>query len=220
MRGFGFNEPGDAEVLAAGYNTGKEYGAVAVGRHANFLQWGYAAEPSNMSEDGQKFFLNCIAYISGFDGKTPLIRPKANHRTKPIWFASLIGKVKQPGFFDSIFPTELMDKYRDDPDALVKFYRDNFEFIYKDGVFRIDKEVKSLGLASNRRDATLKKLIELSAVPTGSETVQKLLKRYTRQTFTDPAQWRNWYQTNKDRIYFSDVAGYKFLVVPEEYWKK
>jgi hypothetical protein len=220
VRGYGFNEPGDAEVLAAGYNTGKEYGAVAVGRHANFLQWGYAAGPSNMTDSARKLFINCIVYISAFDGKTPVVRPKSNHRTNAVWYASLIDKVKQQGFFDSTFPPELMDKYRNDPEGFVKFHWDNFEFIYKDDVFRIDTELKSLGFASNRRAATLEKLIELSADPARSDTMQKFLRRYTRQTFTDPGRWRNWFVTNKDRIYFSDVGGYKFLVVPEEYWKK
>jgi len=45
-RSWGFNDSPDAEALAAGYNTGKENGAVAVGRHGNFLQWGFSAPPS------------------------------------------------------------------------------------------------------------------------------------------------------------------------------
>ena len=64
----------DAEVLAAGYNLGKMNGAVAVGRHGNFLQWGFSAPPSQMTEAGRKFFLNCICYIVQFDGKSPRTR--------------------------------------------------------------------------------------------------------------------------------------------------
>ncbi len=61
----------DAEILCIGYNTGKMNGAVAVGRHGNFLQWGFSAPPSKMTDAGRKFFLNSICYIAKFDGKTP-----------------------------------------------------------------------------------------------------------------------------------------------------
>ncbi len=64
-------EAPDAEVLVAGYNLGKMNGAVAVGRHGNFLQWGFSAPPSKMTEAGKAFFLNAICYIAKFDGKTP-----------------------------------------------------------------------------------------------------------------------------------------------------
>jgi len=64
----------DAEVLAAGYNVGKMNGAVAVGRDGNFLQWGFSAPPSQMTEAGRTFFLNCICYIVRFEGKPP--RPR------------------------------------------------------------------------------------------------------------------------------------------------
>ncbi len=61
----------DAEVFVEGYNTGKMDGAVAVGRHGNFLQWGFSAPPSKMTEAGRAFFLNSISYIARFNGKTP-----------------------------------------------------------------------------------------------------------------------------------------------------
>ncbi len=31
---------------------------------------------------------------------------------------------------------------------------------------------------------------------------------------------RNWFEQNKDRVYFTDVGGYKFLVVPQGYLDK
>ncbi len=65
------NQVPTAEVLAFGYNTGKMNGAVAVGRDGNFLQWGFSAPPSKMSEAGRKFFLNSICYISKFGKQKP-----------------------------------------------------------------------------------------------------------------------------------------------------
>ena len=58
------------EILTPGVNTGKMSGAVAVGRHANFLQWGFSAPPAKMTPAGRSFFLNCVVYIAKFNGKS------------------------------------------------------------------------------------------------------------------------------------------------------
>ena len=73
-RGSGYVNSPDAEVLAQGYNTGKQYGDVGIGRDASFLQWGYSSPPSAMTDAGRALFLNCICYIRAFDGKLPLAR--------------------------------------------------------------------------------------------------------------------------------------------------
>ena len=67
--GKGFEDNSRAEVLALGYNTGKYYGAVGIGRDGNFLQWGYHGEPSQMTEAGKTLFINCISYISKYKVK-------------------------------------------------------------------------------------------------------------------------------------------------------
>ena len=217
-RGFGFHDPPDAELLAAGFNTGKEYGAMGIGRHANFLQWGYGGAPSQMTEAAQKLFVNCIVYISTFDGKRPVIRPKSRHRTNPVWYASLIGKAREEGFFDSTFSRAWMEEYAGNSRGLVKYMWDNFELLYADEVFRIDEEIKSLGFRSNRSMSTIEKLIAMRSEAEHADIVQKLLVRYTEQKFTTPPEWRQWYDANKGRIYFSDIAGYKFVVVPKGYF--
>ena len=62
----GFEDDDDTEIIALGYNVGKYYGAVGIGRDGNFLQWGYHAPPSQMTDAGKKLFVNCIKYISKF----------------------------------------------------------------------------------------------------------------------------------------------------------
>lgn len=71
-----FKNSPEAEALVVGYNTFKMNGAVAVGRHGNFLQWGFSASPSKMTDAGRKFFLNCVCYIKKSDGKAPVSRSK------------------------------------------------------------------------------------------------------------------------------------------------
>ena len=60
---YGIDKNPQAEILAPGLNTSKEYGAVGVGRYGHFLFWGYSASPSQMTDAGKKFFLNSICYI-------------------------------------------------------------------------------------------------------------------------------------------------------------
>ncbi len=70
-------KPGDsdeAEAILLGFAPGKHYESVGIGRHGNFLQWGYAAAPSQMTEAGRNLFVNCIYYIRQFDGKAPTTR--------------------------------------------------------------------------------------------------------------------------------------------------
>jgi hypothetical protein len=44
---------------------------------------------------------------------------------------------------------------------------------------------------------------------------RKALGRYTRESFETPEEWQTWFTKNRDRIFFTDVGGYKFLVNPE-----
>jgi len=68
--GWPFKSSAETEAFVVGYNNGKMYGAVAVGRHRNFLQWGFSAPPSNMTDAGQMLFLNCVHYIASINIKT------------------------------------------------------------------------------------------------------------------------------------------------------
>ncbi len=218
-RSYGFEDSPDAEVIALGFNRGKEYGAVGISRHAHILQWGYFDPPSQMTEAGQRLFLNCICYIHRFDGIKPLIRRNSSHRLNAIRLALLINRITDKNFFSSSFGSELMEKYEGDPKGLANYYRENLEWIYRDRTYQVDADLKELGLQSNRTVETLGKLIELLDDPARSETASRLLERYTDQyrISNSVEQWRTWFAENKERIFFSDVGGYKFFVMPEGY---
>lgn len=214
---WGYEDSPDAEILTAGYNDGKENGAVGVGRHGNFLQWGFGAPPSKMTEAGAAFFLNCIVYISQFDGKAPLIHTESGSRFDSVRLAMLAGRIRDKDFVTSTFPSDIYEKYGKDPKSLMKFYQDNYEYIYRDGQYRIDEELKTLGIASNRTTETLERLISLLGDKEKSGNAAHLLKRYTTESFRSPAEWRDWLAKSRNRIYFSDVGGYKFRVIPPGY---
>lgn len=216
-RAYGFEDSPDAEVIALGLNHGKEYGAVGIGRHGNVLQWGYGDPPSKMTEAGRKLFLNCICYIHQFDGRRPLVHQASSHRLNAVRLALLIDQIDDKSFFSSTFIPEQMEKYKGNAKGLADFYRQNIELVRRDKTFVVDAELQALGLSSNRTVETLGRLIELLGEPQHADAARTLLTRYTNESFPSPQQWRQWFDGNKDKLYFSDVGGYKFFAVPDGY---
>ncbi len=214
-RSHGFGDSPDAEILAVGFNFGKAYGDVGIGRHGNFLQWGYCDPPSKMTAAGRALFLNCIHYIHRFDGKAPLVRRQGTDRFSAVRLAPIGDRLredaeKHPGLIPSI-GVDILKKYAGDPGGLARYFRDNIEWVYYDKGLRVDEDLRSLGIASNRKVETLERLFELLNDQTHAATARRLLDRYTdgHTTFD--------FQNGRDRIYFTDVGGYKFMVVPEGY---
>jgi len=156
-RSYGFTDSPDSEVLAVGFNDGKEYGAVGIGRQGNFLQWGYSAPPTQMTEAGRNLFINCVHYIRLFDGKMPLVHIRSTDRLSAPRLAGIINRIldDRKEFFLSQFPQELYERFNSDPNGLTRYYRTNLEWVYRDKVFRVDEELKALGMESNRTVQTL-----------------------------------------------------------------
>jgi len=77
-RGNRFTESPDAEMISSGVCQ-KDVGAVALGRHGNFFLWGFGASPADMTEEAKKVFVNAVAYMKQFNGRTPIAR-KYNDR--------------------------------------------------------------------------------------------------------------------------------------------
>lgn len=76
-RPWGYLDSPDCEFISSGV-CAKTIDAVAIGRHANFLTWGFVGSPKYMTEEAKVVFANAVAYISKFRG-TPLVR-KYNER--------------------------------------------------------------------------------------------------------------------------------------------
>nr|WP_315242268.1 hypothetical protein [uncultured Flavobacterium sp.] len=72
-RGDGFTDSPDAEYISSGVNT-KDVGAVAIGRHGNFLLWGFSASPDYMTDEAKQVFANAVVYIKQFKGQKPIAR--------------------------------------------------------------------------------------------------------------------------------------------------
>lgn len=65
--GYGFDNGIDAEQISNG-KCAKGVEATAIGRHANFFHWGFAAAPEYMTESAKLTLINSIHYIAQFKG--------------------------------------------------------------------------------------------------------------------------------------------------------
>ena len=214
---YGFEDSPDAEILAPAFNTSKECGAAAVSRHGNFLQWGFSASPSQLTDAGRAFLLNSICYIHEFDGVAPLVYLVSSHRMNTIWLGAQIKKNTDATSFSNVFDADLMMRFQDDPKGLVQYFKKDYELIYRDNGFKVDQELKALGIPSNRRLSTLDRLVTLLKDEKQAPLARKLLARYTDQKFEKAEGWEGWLAANRARIYFTDTGGYKFLVAPADY---
>ena len=210
--------PGEAEVILLGFAPGKAYDSVGIGRHGNFMQWGWSAPPSKMTEAGRRLFANCVSYMAGFSGKPFLRIPQVSSPRQNI--TSLFGYMaddpsRAASYRPRFFPPDVLEKFPDDLEALREHYRKNVELIRVEGnKYHIDDRFAPLGLTSNRSVSELGKLIDMLAEPGKAKAARELLLHYTQESFTAPAEWKAWYEANQDRLFFSDRGGYKFYLRP------
>src|SRR5262245_58337623 len=68
---YGFEDSPDAEWISSGENS-KGPRAMTIGRQGNFFLWGFAGDPTQMTESARRVFVNAIVYMKGFDGQSPI----------------------------------------------------------------------------------------------------------------------------------------------------
>ena len=210
---YGFADSPDAEVISSGLNS-KGPESVALGRHGNFFLWGFAAAPADMTPEGRKCFLNAVCYIHKFDGRRPSVLKTASGREWALVYAGYLKSITDEDFLKQLFPQELRDRFGKDPDKYRQYYQENLEYLIpaKSG-YAVDEDVKGLGL-SNRRVELLDRCVGLLEKGEQQELALRVLKRYTDEKFAEPKEWRAWLDRNRERLFFTDTGGYKFLVAP------
>jgi len=241
---YGFADSPDTELISSGLNM-KSPKAVAIGRQGNFLLWGFYAQPADLTPEARKCFVNAVCYIKKFDGKKPLVR-KDRGRLSRDWVTVLAHRYRYDADLKRFLasqPEELrsksaeqhriiMEGYRkllsqglredlgNDPERYVAYYRENLEFLRQtegqELSFTVDEDAKSLGL-SNRKIELLDKCTKMLEQGDRPDLALRLLKRYTTESFTEAGQWRKWLGDARERLFFSDIGGYKFLVRPDHY---
>jgi len=116
------------------------------------------------------------------------------------------------------FPEELRRAFGNDPERYINYYRDNLEFLCPSRgpgfPLALDEDVKGFGL-SNRKVELLDRCISMLEHVDQPDRALRVLKRYTTEDFADAKDWRTWLEAHRDRLFFTDVGGFKFMIAPE-----
>ncbi len=211
---YGFDDSPDAEAIASGLNS-KGPNSVTIGRHGNFFLWGFSAQPSDMTPEARKCFVNSICYIRKFDGQKPLVHKTRQSRQWAFVYAGNLKTIQDEKFIKGLFPESLRKHFGTDAAKYTAYYRENLEYLRSsyDGKIAVDEDVKGLGL-SNRKAELLDRCIAMLEKGEQADLALGILHRYTNETYKDAKDWRNWLERNRSRLFFTDVGGFKFLVAP------
>ncbi|MBQ3521637.1 MAG: hypothetical protein IJA38_02280 [Bacteroidales bacterium] len=126
----------------------------------------------------------------------------------------------QPQPFEKYLEKYMQDAFKifgTDYKAYHKYMYKNEPYLYGAAMFYkfiVDEDARKWGIA-NSDIRILDKAISVLEKGKNKEEcdrAKRILDRYTLCTFTDPAQWRNWFETYKDKIFFTEAGGYLFLV--------
>ncbi|MDR6782189.1 hypothetical protein ABIE26_001322 [Pedobacter africanus] len=109
---------------------------------------------------------------------------------------------------------ELFNKFSTNSAAYLKYYDENKDYFYSEDasyVITVDEDVKSLGIP-NTDKRLLEKCIAMLEKGQDTEKAKRILGRYTLLDYKTAGEWRNWYEKNKSKIFFTETGGYYFMV--------
>src|SRR5262245_29900743 len=247
---YGFEDSPDAEWISSGVNS-KGPKSMALGRHGNWFLWGFAGDPTQMTDSGRQVFLNSICWMKQFDGKAPLVTtslggssPHRDEALVHVQFVRAYANLKSMvAYVKGQFPAALWEKTKGDPDQLERFYRENLEWLragrqhvkdvqvdgngkatpreYDLAVLDVDPVLADAGV-SNRKPEFFDFYAQILA-ERGEEdaTVKELAERYLpKEAPRSEEAFTKWHDSVRDRLYFSDVYGYRWFVAPQPLAKK
>lgn len=108
---------------------------------------------------------------------------------------------------------EKMAELGNDPDRVGAYLLKTKPYMYPEGWYSlaVDEDLMKLGVA-NSEIAVLDRAIALLASDTTRATGQALLERYTAESFASATEWKEWLTSNRDKLFFTEAGGYKWLV--------
>lgn len=222
--GHGFEDSPDCERISGGVNS-KGPHALAIGRQANLLQWGFYGAPDRMTESSKRAFLNAIVWMRQFDGQVPLVKKQAQARTWLVQYIDSLADMKpeqlaQKGdntlvaYLRKKLPAELVGDTVDIA-GLRAWYERNEEY-FGPGKARydiaVDPDLAALQLSNRKPDFLDWLVAKLTADPQDA-TALRLAARYLgNEHGKDAATALAWIAANRPFLFFTDTGGYRWMV--------
>ena len=123
---------------------------------------------------------------------------------------------RDPGRFDRVrrlIAPDVWSSLGEDPERVARHLRANLPYMHPTGEWyslAVDEELKRFGVAND--DPALLERAVAALAGDGAGLARTLLARYTEQAFESQAEWTAWLAEHEDRLFFSEAAGYKWLV--------
>ncbi|MHC4166312.1 MAG: hypothetical protein ACYSWQ_05090 [Planctomycetota bacterium] len=206
----------DAELIATGPSAkGPNRGAIV--RHGRYILWGFEGPVSNMTDSGQRLFVNTVCYAAQ-QCNSPVLENLLNG-TRDQLYAKLDFAKSAPGYLNTIrrlyVPNSMQNATFEEIEDWVK---ENRPYLRVEGKrpFIVDEFAKELGIP-NHTKAFLEKCIQLIEEEDDVEEAVSALARYTGRTDlgASASAWREWLTENRDYLYFSDSDGFRFKIDKE-----
>ncbi|MCP2025830.1 hypothetical protein L1276_000970 [Flavobacterium sp. HSC-32F16] len=186
-RGDGFTDSPDAEYISGGVSS-KDVGAVAIGRHGNFLLWGFSASPDYMTDEAKQVFANAVVYIKDFKGKKPIARKYDDRIIIRTEIDDMIAKLNQESF----------EKF--------KGYMAEVNISMKEGVKKLSDKKQSGAKLTEMEESILEAQSQPIPIPTWEQYLQQ-----TAQSFYKPE-----YLKNVDKLKKYLLENKKFMYYDEK----
>jgi hypothetical protein len=221
--GHGFEDSPDCERIAGGVNS-KGPRAIAIGRQANVLQWGFYGAPDRMTAPAKRAFLNAIVWMQQFRGQRPLATKAARARSWLEQHVDALEKMRPEQrasteknslavYLAKQFPATLTEGGID-PAKLRQWYRDHEPFLRgngQSGGYVVDEDLLALRIG-NRDPKLLDWLVETLGRDATDARALRIAARYLGEHGRDAAAVRAFVAEHRGRLFFSDTAGYRWLV--------
>lgn len=109
---------------------------------------------------------------------------------------------------------ELYAQFGEDETKYIQYFEENTPYFYGgEGSYNlvIDADAKTWGIPNNDK-RLIDKAITCLESHQEVERAQRVLRRYTLCEFTNAADWRKWYDTYKNKMFFTESGGWYFMV--------
>jgi hypothetical protein len=124
--------------------------------------------------------------------------------------------IENPGRLDPVtelFPAELLAPFDGDADRISAYLMDNYAYLYASGRYQLSVDDQLREFDSRNDDIGLiVRAVKLAVQGPDSQMGLDLLHRYTNVRFDNVKDWSQWLTKNRDDLFFSEAAGYKWLI--------
>lgn len=191
-RPWGFEDSPDAEYISSGV-CAKTLDAVAIGRHGNFLHWGFSASPRYMTDEAKAVFANAVVYISKFAGQAPIARKYNDRIATRDYLKELKYLATRAAWQERVESDKEWEKQM------------------------LEDKKKAEAKQAKGESLTEMEQISLNFTPQPEMTYADMLKRYQDSAFymfgTNEQAYLDYYDSNKDWFY---GEGFYNLTVDED----